>query len=666
MATRIALFTPAFLLFCVGIATGGEYHGSAAIPCSDCHTMHYEGAPSSDLRGPFSRLLMRETANELCLGCHDGTDVSAPNVLDAASGLRGGWFDLHTGSQQGDGHSLGSAEPPPGHTGHRIVEPLLCTSCHDPHGNEYYRNLVPDPAGIGGFGLTYQMRSSTASGASVIVSGSPSVSRLSADGVLFASHLRTGTGAHMSEWCGACHGYLSGSEGDPHMGGAPVGYEGGESAWLQHPVKGIALTVSGASKDEALASLRGPMEVTCLTCHAAHGSGQPSSLIYDDPTTVLPRDGTRIGQTCEGCHRFDAAGFESGPHGDPESGVFRSSDCGERGECTQCHVMHGLSSEGHSPGVTFPHLLLAGYGNEFCYGNCHRDTPFGYPAQESDRMPEWTSRPGYFEHNNGGMKIPGVHNRTRWPGRSAFSSILTYASGRLYSPHAHDYDMPRRDPGGEGACQSCHDAHGSAERPDLLVSASGPIDGGADIGAPRAYSLCLSCHSMEGPVGMDPESRRIRDYYDPTINDDSGAGHQIRFNGQVALSWPSNVELGDKLPCYDCHNPHGSLGNDGANPNGYLISDQRPGWSGLTDPLTNAEQSRRFCLGCHIASDGMPGSRTVEGIVMNAISRRTGHSSLSTESCHSCHGDDYSTAVSYNAHHPAGGAIAVHREEHVR
>jgi hypothetical protein len=106
------------------------------------------------------------------------------------------------------------------------------------------------------------------------------------------------------------------------------------------------------------------------------------------------------------------------------------------------------------------------------------------------------------------------------------------------------------------------------------------------------------------------------------------------------------------LPCYDCHNPHGSEGHNGVEPNGFLISDQRPGWSGLTDIRNDAEQCRRFCLGCHIPADGIPGTQEVEGIVMNTLPGERGHFSADTPSCYTCHGSDYGSAVAHNVHNP--------------
>jgi hypothetical protein len=187
------------------------------------------------------------------------------------------------------------------------------------------------------------------------------------------------------------------------------------------------------------------------------------------------------------------------------------------------------------------------------------------------------------------------------------------------------------------------------------VGRYGGIGGALAIGAPGEYAFCFSCHGIDGPPGMDPESRLIEDFYDATLNGEA-AGHQIRKDPDVAISWPAHIQAGDMLPCYDCHNPHGSRGNDGVRPNGFLISDQRTDWSGLTETLDDPFQARLFCLGCHIASDGIPGSQSVEGIVMNAISDRPAHLSTAIESCHDCHGRDYSSATGRNVHNPAEGS----------
>jgi hypothetical protein len=198
----------------------------------------------------------------------------------------------------------------------------------------------------------------------------------------------------------------------------------------------------------------------------------------------------------------------------------------------------------------------------------------------------------------------------------------------------------------------------------MLVATYQEIGGSREEGPPENYELCFGCHSTNGPLGMSEESRRIADFYDSRINSDNRAGHQIRLSRDIALSWPSHVMQGDKLPCYDCHNPHGSMGNDGVQPNGFLLSDERPGWSGLTDTRGDPEQARRFCFGCHIPSDGIPGSRSVGGIIMNTIpDEGPFHQTGDPTSCYDCHGRDYSSSTGFNVHHISEGKGETSRRE---
>ncbi len=341
------------------------------------------------------------------------------------------------------------------------------------------------------------------------------------------------------------------------------------------------------------------------------------------------------------------------PHDDPATGVLRVlTNPPTRGECTQCHPSHG-----EDLGELAAPMLFTENTNRLAFwteaaSQCHSGLPVNYPLDEDDRLPEIEPDAGYFEANDGGVRRVGVEYRGRWPGRQVYTSPLVTPGGHYISPHARDPEMPRRDDGGEGLCLNCHDPHGRDGNHDLLIEPYQGIGGHGSSGPPPEYRACLSCHGHDGPGGMEMQNQLIEDFYDPSLNGQT-AGHQIRRNPAVALSWPSHVQVGDMLPCYDCHNPHGSQGYNGAQPNGFLISDQRTGWSGLTSTLTDAAQARRFCFGCHIPTDGIAGTQTVEGIVMNSLSQdEAAHVSTALESCYDCHGRDYSGPTGHNVHNP--------------
>lgn len=353
--------------------------------------------------------------------------------------------------------------------------------------------------------------------------------------------------------------------------------------------------------------------------------------------------------------KAEQTGVEN-PHYDPTYGVDRVLTIPPTvGECTQCHRLHDNLGETPSPKNLFSENV-----NKLCFdaggpNGCHAAAPTGYPATEADRMPTNASSPGYFEANANGQRLWGNHERKRWPGSAVYEDARTFAPDHYYSPHRNDLDMPQLDDSDQGLCLNCHNPHQGESEHDLLTAVYQPYGGDWPRRAVLRLAACLDCHGPTGPLGMEEENRRISDYYDTGINSDGRAGHAIRKDPDIAISWPPHVRVGDPLPCYNCHNPHGSRGHDGVQPNGFLISDQRPGWNGLTATKTDPEQSRRFCLGCHIASDGLPGSITVEGIVMNTLPEKGDHQSSATRGCFECHGADYSGPNSYNVHHPSEG-----------
>jgi len=345
--------------------------------------------------------------------------------------------------------------------------------------------------------------------------------------------------------------------------------------------------------------------------------------------------------TCGGAASPAILPYE-GVHLSPSAGVFRDPSV-PRGDCRQCHISHA----GASPQVQ---NLFAPNDNMLCYSTsgvegCHINRPSGgsagYPAQEQDRFPDQHLYHGYFEANDGGEKTPGANHRVRWPGRLIWENLT-------YSRHYASPAMPRLDGAGRGACLNCHEPHNGAGPYGQLVRVYGPIAGAATNGAPPEYAICLDCHGPNGPSGMSPESRRIADFYSRVATGSSRAGHAIDETRGA-------VKKGDRLPCYDCHNPHGSAGGDGQHPNAFLLSDQRPGWYGLTGIDTSSVQVRRFCTGCHAYPD-LPGSGgTVEGVRPKTLPNEPPHRSYETRHCYDCHGRDYSSPTGFNVHNPSGG-----------
>jgi len=319
----------------------GDYHLSGSLICSDCHTMHYSEAHTYTGTqvwtvplaggGPFPKLL-RQPQSQLCLVCHDGQttapDVYADNAagtfVRAAGGLnKVGDIGLYA---EGNGHTLGSVNAPPGGTwtGNQ-TEGLQCKHCHDIHSNAYYRNLTPNPGTVTGKLVTY-LTSVTYSGTAAVqqIANTPISTHYAASNIRYRQTQVGTTDFGLSEWCGGCHGNFHGAGGAANMGGSLTGDTNTGSPWLRHPTRDVTLANGVTNKHidpnhwfSALAS-RVPVvspsgtvpgtaggsdnQVFCGSCHKAHGSTNPKGLIYDDETTAALEDGTSLLQTCQQCH----------------------------------------------------------------------------------------------------------------------------------------------------------------------------------------------------------------------------------------------------------------------------------------------------------------------------------------------------------------------------
>lgn len=307
-------------------ASSGDYHIGNGLHCSDCHIMHASRngiAYGGGLPNPtgYPNLLRAATTSELCLTCHDGgsgTGDSAPDVMmaapyETASVKRAaGAFQAGVGSSTDNGHDLGVAsQTAPGGTWSNGVGGTSCADCHEPHGNSYYRNLVPVPGNAGSNRLVTAVTQTALT---------PTFTQYSVSNMSYTSSTNG-----LAAWCQGCHTNFHGSPGVANMGGAPGGDTPGSSSyWFRHPTMGITMAqgvtnhhidatywFSSALSRIPVVSPSGMIpgtsggsdnEVFCGSCHKAHGSTHRYGLIWDDPTTSAVEDGTLARQTCQACH----------------------------------------------------------------------------------------------------------------------------------------------------------------------------------------------------------------------------------------------------------------------------------------------------------------------------------------------------------------------------
>lgn len=327
----------------IPLARGGDYHCRSTLNCSECHVMHFSqshgyagarlgGSPLFGF-GPNPGLL-RASANDLCLSCHDGNayapDVFGPqNTGNAPGDVRlGGYLSrLGNAGPLDTGHTLDSLEVAPGsqpswdpQNENGAGRGLLCINCHDPHGDagaghptgSQYRNLRSNLGNSVNRWVTYN-------------DASLGVNQLTRDvfertvGAYDESDVDwnepNSNSSAIARWCGSCHTTVHGNWLDGGGGGG----NGSGGALREHPVWGENLESSMRTRYNSLVNRVKVMSSvgiwfpagsdvtpTCTTCHKAHGNGNVRSLIFRSGTGTLSENGDSNGSTqldlCRQCH----------------------------------------------------------------------------------------------------------------------------------------------------------------------------------------------------------------------------------------------------------------------------------------------------------------------------------------------------------------------------
>ena len=238
----------------------GSGFTSTTDACAGCHRTHAEASGAKLIKGT--------TQLGLCYSCHDGTGASTDVVHGVylgnsegvnGAGLKGGGFFTAYMDTDVDGtpesdnitskHTMGSVNPiawgsgglGSNDAGETFLAPLECGNCHNPHGNDAYRILRPQPTGLLG----------DATLDDVFIDASLESSTNYTIG--YDSNFYRDMGGYssdvlslMAEWCGQCHERYVAVTGDGSN------YRGDTVFMYSHSTDGY----SGE----------------CLRCHVAHGT----------------------------------------------------------------------------------------------------------------------------------------------------------------------------------------------------------------------------------------------------------------------------------------------------------------------------------------------------------------------------------------------------------
>ncbi len=409
---------------------------------------------------------------------------------------------------------------------------------------------------------------------------------------------------------------------------APVGPV--RSTWV--PLPHVAYTTAGN---------------LCVACHAPHEAATARGLLR--PTTgTMPES-----SVCFACH--DGSGASTNIRTGPTNSFALASghsveerdtgaDLADR--CSSCHTAHGNPAGNRMlPRASINNTAVA-RNNSWCFA-CHNNTNAwfgtGYPS------PATPSRDASGYPVSGRFFGPSIYNSA---GANPHSLI---PASTIVSPTRQ-----------AGDCLYCHESHRSANRYDALRHTYRPPSA-STLASDQLGGFAESCFACHGGVTQTSlfttRPVNIRQFVATSaVALGVNMGHRIETAG-------GRYPVGSPLPCFECHNPHGSTRG-----NRSLISDER---GRLLETSTSAGV-RAFCFTCHSSSDPTPQvwnsvtqtytavstTETVVGLRRDGtggnrlrIPAAAGHLRTDTQSCYGCHGQSYAPGGS-NVHNPSGGASA--------
>jgi len=377
---------------------------------------------------------------------------------------------------------------------------------------------------------------------------------------------------------------------------------------------------------------------SCRACHRVHNAPANSTILG-----AADESGS-ITSSCLACHdgsNADASNVVDGSSdsfGQPSGHTLDANSPGtaDVNGCATCHYAHGASSvERRIPAKQINGVAVSSAGNQTCSA-CH--------ATNAD----WFG-PGYPAMSDPTRDATGYPVAGTWPGKASYES--TSNAHRLIPESTRTVGVSEPIRREQGDCTYCHGAHGGTNEYDGL-KATYTVPTQATLASDTAdgsyAALCFTCHGGDRPAGFATTPIDIKSF----ATAGGSGGHSIVTSG-------GTLPVGSPLPCFECHNPHGSTRQ-----NSSLLSDER----GASLATTNAADVRAFCFTCHTTSDGaagwdsetatytaVPGSAKVVGISRHAGALRlpaiAAHEQATPASCYKCHGNSYAAGGS-NVHDP--------------
>ncbi|MBK6911255.1 MAG: hypothetical protein IPK53_17925 [bacterium] len=292
------------------------FHDGGVASCAACHMMHNG---SDDFIEPPSHnnkyLLRFDSPTDVCLSCHGANNgsvwaqtptlpapergsgnfvfIGAANINDAPNGALYPLSGSH-GVHNCENYTFNAGPDPVNTMAPGGVFPaarLACTSCHDPHGNENFRMLRGAgfvPAGQ----ITFAYPAPVAQG-------------IPLTGAAESPSLHTAYQSGWTNWCANCHGFYhqDARDGFRHVvaGALPSEarnsyehYDGSSNPTGGNPLTSYLPQVPFEDPNITTTSTYGPStrsQISCITCHRAHGSSAVDAGRWDFQVVNLRMDG---------------------------------------------------------------------------------------------------------------------------------------------------------------------------------------------------------------------------------------------------------------------------------------------------------------------------------------------------------------------------------------
>jgi hypothetical protein len=501
---------------------------------------------------------------------------------------------------------------------------LLCTTCHEPHGNTTNLRLIREQ-------MTTPLNGPKAT---VLTSYDGSNSLADGDGIydgicevchtMTDFHRNDSSGDHThyaGARCTGCHNhwnnflpFATNCTQSCHVTTQPLG-----AGDYRRQIVGAGGDFERASHhvDDGL----GGESVTALDCLVCHNNSRHQNLLdpqvrlfNKDTGRTVTYDGTAasLDPFCTSCHDADGEALFSDGNAAPDIETVWLASSHKAGgmSCYGDGTTNGCHANGHgSDKVSLKAPFTGATPDEevFCYG-CHDTDGPAVSDVEDDFSGTLTGVPG---------------------------------SGSVLNTHHDISDADQVYSGAVLECNSCHNPHSATTSQKVLGNVDpndgrDPAPGNTFAGSNYVTEFCFECHDNSYPAGVTPPTTALEDVYDQWV--DSGGGDKNDQHGvddgsaNLVLRAGSGYVQGDVLNCDACHTVgHGNSVNlyqlrttiyskDGTTP---LVSDtgdtlvyvttddpqstdvltNGQNWCSTCHPSPMGGNKDRDCIGCHYHTD---------------------------------------------------------------